>query len=96
MLGVVVGRSAPPAAALLNERDRGPQGLLASPGRKTPSMLWFVTPVFMSEPCLGPLLFHPILVQTVGLVSASAFSKLWDLPRVSSWRAWKGLAWPGR
>lgn len=92
MLGVLGGRSAPPTATLLNERDRGPQGLLASPGRKTPLMLWFVTPAFMSEPCLGPLWFHPILVQTVGLVSASAFSRMWELPHVSSWRAGRGCA----
>lgn len=92
MLGVLGGRSAPPTATVLNEQDRGPQGLLASPGRKTPLMLWFVTPAFMSEPCLGPLWFHPILVQTAGLVSASAFSKMWELPHVSSWRAGRGWA----
>lgn len=51
MLGVLGGKSASAAATkrptLLNERGRGPWGLLASPGRKTPSMLCFVTPAFM-------------------------------------------------
>lgn len=51
MLGVLGGKSASAAATkrptLLNERGRGPWGLLASPGRKTLSVLWFVTPAFM-------------------------------------------------
>ena len=47
VLGGFGAKTDPEAAAkrpaLLSERDRGPGGLLASPGGKTPSKLWFVT-----------------------------------------------------